>query len=146
MLVKYFTVFLGSMFKFIFGPVTGQASGLPMWVTCALTVAGMMTSVIIFAYIGGHLRTFWAARFGNKAKRKPKFTKASRRIVGIWARFGLGGVAFCTPLFFSPIVGTILAVSFGEPPRRIVPFMLVSAVFWGVALTYFFHTMSQLFS
>ncbi len=134
--LKYVTVFGGSMFKFIFGIVTGEATGMPWWLTTVLTVAGMMTSVVVFSHLGIEIRRRWMERF---RKVRPRFTRRNRRMVAIWSRYGLGGVAFMTPLLFSPIVGTILAVSFGESPRRIMGAMFLSAVFWGTALTVGIH-------
>ena len=140
MLFKYGTVFVGSMFKFVFGPVSGQMSGLGMTETILLTIAGMMTSVVIFSLLGLQIRTAWMRRFKTK---RLKFTPKNRRIVAMWSKFGLPGVAFFTPILLSPIIGTILAVSFGEQPRRIMTAMFASAVFWGVALTYFFHVLGK---
>jgi len=134
--IKYGTVFLGSMFKFIFGPLTGAASGLSLWETTLISVGGMMTSVLIFSLIGQGARKVWVTQLRKHNSPRPLFTRANRRIVTVWKHFGLGGIAFFTPLIFSPIVGTMLAVSFGETPRRIVPAMLLSAIFWGVALTW----------
>ncbi len=133
--IKYGTVFIGSMFKFIFGPLAGTAAGLATWETCLLTFGGMMTSVVIFSLVGSEARTAWVQRLRRRRQAKA-FSRRNRRLVFIWRRFGLRGVAFLTPLIFSPILGTVLAVSFGEPPRRIVPAMLVSAMFWSVALTF----------
>lgn len=134
--LKYVTVFGGSMFKFIFGIVTGEATGMPVWLTVVLTVAGMMTSVVVFSHLGMEIRRRWMLRF---RKVRPRFTRSNRRMVAIWSRYGLGGVAFLTPLLFSPIVGTILALSFGESPKRIVGAMFLSAIFWGTALTVGLH-------
>ena len=140
--IKYGTVFVGSMFKFIFGPVTGEASGLPAWQTCGLTIAGMMASVLIFSLVGQEARKNWVSRLRRKGT-SLTFTTKNRRIVMIWSRFGLGGIAFFTPVIFSPIIGTMLAVSFGVPTRRIVPAMLASALFWGLAFTYIVHVAGE---
>ncbi len=49
---KYLTVFLLSMVKFIGGPISGAAAGLTWLETFIFTVAGMMTSVLIFSMLG----------------------------------------------------------------------------------------------
>lgn len=124
------------MFKFMFGPITGEFNGLPMWLTIPVSVAGMMTSVLVFSYIGEKLQQIWVTRFRPASKR---FSKRNRIIVSVWGKFGLGGLAFLTPLLLSPMVGTILAVSFGESRKRILGAMFVSALFWGIALTVGIH-------
>jgi uncharacterized membrane protein len=127
------------MVKFVLGPITGAAAGLSFWETFGLTTAGMMTTVLVFSLVGKEARVWWQARVRNAKTPRRLFTKANRRVVYIWQHFGLAGIAFFTPIILSPIIGTVLAVSFGEPPRRIVPAMLASAVFWGLALSWFMH-------
>jgi hypothetical protein len=137
---KYFTVFLSSMIKFIGGPLSGTAFGLSWVETCVFTVLGMMTSVLIFSLLGAGVR----AKLFNRKKKRRLFTSRNRRIVRIWCRYGLTGVAFLTPLIFTPILGTIIASSFGEPWKRIFVYMFVSAVFWGVVFSLLVHELGHL--
>ncbi len=138
---KYFTVFLSSMIKFIGGPLSGTAFGLNWVETCIFTVLGMMTSVLIFSLLGAEVRS---RLFNRRKKKRRLFTSRNRRIVRIWRRYGLSGVAFLTPLIFSPILGTIVASSFGEPWKRIFVYMFVSAVFWGVVFSLLVHQLGHL--
>jgi len=128
------------MLKFMLGPIAGAVSGLGLWQTFGLTVFGMMTSVVLAAYLGQWLRAFVKTRLAPKLGKSKLFTRGNRRLVTNWNRYGLPGVAFMTPILLSPIGGTLLAVSFGETPRRIVPAMLASALFWGLALTWLART------
>ena len=130
---KYASVFLLSMVKFFGGPLAGVSLGIPFFQTLALTVAGMMTTVIVVSGVG----RMWALhqRQRREDKGKPLFTKRSRRIVGIFRRFGMPGIAFLTPVLFSPIGGTVIATQLHVPRLRIFLHMLWSAVFWGVAFT-----------
>lgn len=130
--MKYLMVYLVSMVKFFGGPVTGVSLGLTYIETCLLTVAGMMTSVVIFSIIGRAVSKWMSAR--RRAKQKPVFSKKNRRIVQVWTRFGVIGVAFLTPILFTPIFGTIVAALFGAPRKRIFVHMLWSAVFWSAIL------------
>ncbi|MDL5045999.1 hypothetical protein QQ054_08125 [Oscillatoria amoena NRMC-F 0135] len=59
----------------------------------------------------------------------------------MWRKYGLAGVALLTPLIFTPIGGTILAVAFGSPKDKILIYMFISAVFWAVM----FSTLIYLF-
>src|SRR5687768_8531642 len=49
-LLKVLTVYLLSTFKFIGGPLAGISMGLPLYLTVLLTIAGMMTSVLVISY------------------------------------------------------------------------------------------------
>ena len=131
--VKYASVFLLSTVKFLGGPLAGISMGLHFWPTWALTVGGMMTSVFVFSGVG---RVWMQHRQKQRRlRREPIFTKRSRSIIKVFRRFGMGGIAFLTPVLLSPIGGTVIATLLGVPRHRILLHMLWSAVFWGGALT-----------
>jgi uncharacterized membrane protein len=134
LLSKYLVVIGSSMLKFILGPITGFPLGMTYLETYACTVAGMMATVLLLTYLGLPIRQWVAKHWASRSQRKT-FTPRNRRIVRIWTRYGMKGVAFLTPLLFSPPLGTLIAVSFGERPDRIVGYMLASAIFWGALLT-----------
>src|SRR5690348_12239232 len=100
-LLKYFLVYLSSTFKFIGGPALGKVFHLHFIVTCILTVAGMMTSVYIFSSLFGKKIHIWLMK--NFYKDRKLFSKKSRRTVRLWRSYGLKGVAFLTPVLFTPI-------------------------------------------
>lgn len=131
--IDYLVVFAMSMFKFIFGCVGGAVRGFSYFETVVITVLGMMTSVVIFTFFGISIRKWFFKRFYKKRK---IFSKNSRRIVRIWRKYGIIGVAFLTPILFSPIAGTLISVSFGEDKKRIFFHMLWSAILWAVILSY----------
>jgi hypothetical protein len=131
-ILKYGTVFLVSMFKFIIGPTTGIFAGLSIVETALLTTLGMMTSVVLFSYGGGAARDWWFTTFRHDRK---LFSPRNRKVVKFWIRYGIKGLAFLTPIVFSPVVGTLLAVSFGEDKMRVFRFMLISALFWAFVMS-----------
>lgn len=116
------------MVKFFGGPIAGVAAGLPFGFVWGLTIAGMMTTVVVVSGLG---RT-WALhqRRRRLLRGKPLFNKRSRGIVRIFRRFGMPGIAFLTPILFSPIGGTVIATQLHVPRLRIVLHMLWSAVLW----------------
>ena len=127
-------MFLLSTVKFLGGPLAGTSMGLHFWPTMGLTVAGMMTSVFIFSGIG---RVWMQHRQKQRRlRREPIFTKRSRNIIKVFQKFGMGGIAFLTPLLLTPIGGTVIATLLGVPRTRILLHMLWSAVFWGGVFTF----------
>jgi hypothetical protein len=132
-LLKYLPVFGLSMVKFIFGPLAAASLNLGLLPTVLLTVGGMMATVTLLTYGGAPLRQWLLGRF---AKKRRRFTARSRQMVRVWRRYGMWGVATLTPLLFTPIGGTLIAVSFGEKPGRILYCMLVAGLFWGVVFSY----------
>jgi uncharacterized membrane protein len=143
-ILKYLSVYLISMVKFFAGPVTGISLGLSYTETVLFTVAGMMTSVMVFSFIGRAFSTWMSKR--RRQQRKPVFSNKNRRIVKVWQKFGVTGIAFLTPILLTPIVGTIVAALFGASRKRIFIHMLWSSVFWGLCLTLFVFKFGELAS
>ena len=56
-----------------------------------------------------------------------------KRIVS--SEYGLVGVALLSPLITGAPLGTALALVLGAPARRLMPWMIVSVVVWGVGLS-----------
>lgn len=132
-LIKYLSVFLLSMFKFIGGPALGTIYGFSFWEKFVITVLGMMTSVIIVSLIGKRIR-IWMQKKYRKRRRK-RFTKRNRRIVHLWRHYGEFGVSFFTPLIFTPVIGTLLVMILGGKRKKVIVYMFVSALFWALAIS-----------
>jgi hypothetical protein len=141
-ILNYGAVYLGSMFKFILGPVYGAAAELTFFETFIFSFLGMMTTVTIFTFLGDSLREKMVAFF---RKDKRLFTPKNRKLVSIWNKYGVIGVAFLTPLFLSPIGGAIIANSFGGSKKRILGYMAASACFWGITYTVIFEFFGNVF-
>lgn len=131
-IAKLITVILASALKFIGGPLTGIAIGLSWIQTAACTVTGMMLAVIGVTYAGEILR-----RLSKRIRKKPprRFNRRTRLAVKIWRKAGMAGIALLTPLILTPIGGTLLAVSYRVHRGKIFLYMLLSGLFWGIALT-----------
>jgi membrane protein DedA with SNARE-associated domain len=130
-ILKAIPVYFSCMLKFIFGPAGGYAVGLHPITTILTTVAGMMTVVFLFTFFGNWIRQ---KLFGKFQFRKPN-TKKTEWFEKVWKRYGLLGVALLTPIIFTPIGGTLLAVSSGSPREKIIFYMFVSASFWSVVIS-----------
>lgn len=133
-LSKYVLVIGWSMFKFIFGPLIGVTFGLHPIETYLCTVVGVTLTALLFSnkLFRDRILGFLAKR--NKKKKKI-FSPRTRRLVRIWRKYGLAGVAFLTPLVLTPPFGTLVAVSFGESRKKIVLYMFISAAFWAAFFT-----------
>lgn len=137
MLWKLISIVLLTMLKFIAGPTLGYAGGFSLVMTILITTTGMMLSVVLFTFLGRILKEKVLDRIFIKKK---KFTPRNRRFIKIWRKYGLNGVAFLTPLIFTPIGGTLLLTSLGSPKQKILISMFVSAVFWAVFFSVVIYT------
>jgi membrane protease YdiL (CAAX protease family) len=130
---SYFYVFFLATFKFILAPLAGASLHLSVLETVLATSAGTTSSALFFSWGGSPMRLWLLNTFFKKRK---TFTPRNRRIVRIWRKYGLMGIAFLTPLLFSPILGTLIAVSFGEKKTKIVLSMALSALFWSLIFSF----------
>jgi uncharacterized membrane protein len=139
--LKYLTVILTSSLKFVGGPLAGVALRMGLAETAICVSIGMMLTVILFVFLSDIIQVF----INKYRTQKPKlFSRRSRYAVKIWQRFGMSGIAFLTPLLFTPIGGTLIAISFKVNKLKIVYSMLISAVFWAIVQTLFFFYLSDL--
>jgi hypothetical protein len=69
------------------------------------------------------------------ANPKKVFTKRNRKIVQLWKKYGLGGIALITPILLSIPLGTLIANSFVDNKKKIILYMFISLVFWSVLMT-----------
>lgn len=70
---------------------------------------------------------------------KKIFTKKNRKIVTVWKKYGLIGIAFLTPVILSIPIGTIIANNLVDDKRKIFLYMFVSILFWSLFMTTMFE-------
>jgi uncharacterized membrane protein len=135
----YFAVMAASSIKFVAGPLTGFGLGLSMLETIVCTWVGMMFTVTVMLTIG----RFLVQQIARIRIQKPKlFSGRVRYAVSIWQRFGIKGIAVMTPLLFTPIGGSLLALSFKVPTPRVLFFMAISGIFWAIVFTVLFYQLT----
>ncbi|WP_395784109.1 hypothetical protein [Aquirufa sp.] len=135
----YFAVMAASSIKFVAGPLTGFGLGLSMLETIVCTWVGMMFTVTVMLTIG----RFLVQQIARIRIQKPKlFSGRVRYAVSIWQRFGIKGIAVMTPLLFTPIGGSLLALSFKVPTPRVLFFMAISGIFWSIVFTVLFYQLT----
>lgn len=132
-LVKVSFIYIATLFKFIAGPVLGLAAGLTALEMFVITVAGMMTTVITITYLGDWFRDNWKL---GVSKKKQVFSPKTRKIVSVWKKYGVVGVAILTPLLLTPIGGTIIMNAFNVKKEKIFLYMFVSAIGWGIIFSF----------
>lgn len=75
----------------------------------------------------------------RRTRKRRVFTKRNRRIVWIWKRYGLSGIAVITPVLLSIPIGTIFANSLEKNKKKIFLYMFVSILLWSIAFTMAFE-------
>lgn len=130
-LLKVLMVYGLSMLKFILGPIGGKEEGLHLLTSMIVSVAGMMTMVVVFTYFGHYIKDKFLGRFFKRKKKKVENPQKP----GFFKKHGLTGIAFVTPVLLSPIGGTLLAVGSSTDHQKIIRYMFISASVWSVIVT-----------
>lgn len=111
-------------------------NGLEIFLTLSI---GGIAGVTVFTFWGERIREWLKRRRHRKNAGKDKKIniRKARRILRIWHKYGLLGVAILTPPLFSPPIGSIIAVAFRESRARILLFMYSSVLAWAAVLAVF---------
>ena len=80
-------------------------------------------------------------RYISSKKQKKIFTPRNRRIIRIWKKYGLWGVAWLTPILLSIPIGTFIMTRLEKKKKKIVFKLLISIVTWSFTLTTLFELM-----
>lgn len=104
-------------------------NGLEIFVTVG---TGGIAGTTVFTFLGERIRKWLKKRrkARSKGKKRSFNIRKARRILRIWHKFGLLGIAVLTPPIFSPALGSIIAVAFRESRKRILLFMYISVLSW----------------
>lgn len=141
-----------------------QKYDLGIFETMVYSIIGGMLGVVVFSYFSDQLFRFWhwvkfrvkkMVRKANvfseptvdydepfevhytyveRTRSKKLFNRRNRRMVKVWRRYGLIGVAFLTPVVFSIPIGTIVANSLVPDKKKIFLYMFASVIFWSVVI------------
>jgi len=126
------------MWKCVGGPLSGLTANLSVIEITILTSAGMMTTVVILTYAGEKFRSYFKRK--DKAKKERKINP---KVMKVWNKYGVPGIAFLTPLILTPIVGTLILVVNKADKKEIIVYMAISAVSWAFIQTMFFKYFYQ---
>ena len=75
----------------------------------------------------------------NAVPKRKVFTPRTRRIVRIWSRYGLIGLAAITPILLSIPIGTFFITRLERNKKKILLYMFISIASWSLLLTTVFE-------
>lgn len=142
--LKYISVITIASLKFMGGPITGVSLKLGWLETAICTIVGMMLTVALVTLLGEFIQSVDFG-FSTDKKKKSPFNRRNRWAIKIRQRLGLWGLAFLTPVLFTPPFGAALAVAFRYSKQEIFFKMFVSALVWAALQVYFFYYLKTLF-
>ncbi len=75
----------------------------------------------------------------RKNEKRKTFTPRNRRIIKLWKKFGLIGIAALTPVLFSIPIGTFIITRLEHNDKKILLYMFISITAWSFLLTGIFE-------
>ncbi|MBV6484923.1 MAG: hypothetical protein KFKLKKLM_01461 [Flavobacteriales bacterium] len=107
--------------------------GYPYHQTVLLLIVGGTIGVFVFYYFSSWINQL-INRLIKRSKPRKIFTKQNRIIVNIKAKYGIYGIAFLMPIFFSIPVGCFLASRFYMNKKSTLPILLLAVLFWSIVI------------
>ena len=125
----YAGLFATSFVKFTIALIAAVANkSLNFWEILLSAGGGALFSVVVYTYFGRGIN-FWIKRAFKR--KKPSSFSRRRRIYKLWKKYGILGVSLLCPIL-SPMISVGVAVSFQEPPRRIMLYNGAAILFWTI--------------
>lgn len=125
--ISFILVFLSSTVKFALTSSAVVTGNLGVSGTVSNLLGGI-TGILVFTYLGSHLRIWLIKTFPNQLSKK--FSRGSRFLVKVRKHGGLNGIAFLTPIILSIPIGVLIALDITKQKSKIVYSMVFSCIFW----------------
>ena len=135
-LLQELIIMLMSSVKFLIAiPIAAYQYEFSFWETFFFSSIGGVLGVIIFAKF-----SYWIIEQYNtwmSSKQKANSKKGLKRVVAIKTirKYGLFGIAFLTPIFFSIPIGTFIALRFFPNKKKTLPVLAASVFGWSFVLS-----------
>ncbi len=137
-LYKVFVIILMSSIKFLLAiPIAAYKYEFSFWATFLFSSIGGILGVIIFAKFSHWIiekYNTWILKSKNEISKKGFKEIVAIKIVH---KYGLFGIAFLTPIFFSIPIGTFIALRFFPNKKKTLPVLVASVFGWSFVLSIF---------
>ena len=111
------------------------------WETFLYSSLGGVFGVLIFSKLSKWIVKLYYYCHSSKIKQKPKRGVKKVVAIKIVRKYGLFGIAFLTPVFFSIPIGTFLALRFFPNKKKTLPVLLASIFGWSFVLSVVLSTL-----
>ena len=135
-LYQVFMIMLMSSVKFLLAiPIAAYQYDFSLWETFLFSSIGGVLGVIVFAKFNRWIIELYDTWMSNGQKQNSK--KGLKKVVAIktMRKYGLFGIAFLTPIFFSIPIGTFIALRFFPNKKKTLPVLAASVFGWSFVLS-----------
>jgi membrane protein YqaA with SNARE-associated domain len=130
-------ILLMSSVKFLLAlPLAAFQYEFSFWQTFLLSSIGGLLGIFVFAYLSHFIIDKYSSWMSNRQQENSKDSIKKVVAVKTVKKYGLFGIAFLTPIFFSIPLGTFIALRFFPNKKKTLP-VLAAAVFgWSFVLSF----------
>ena len=129
-------IMLMSSIKFLLAiPIAAYQYDFSFWETFLFSSIGGVLGIIVFAKFSRWIIEQYNTWMSNHQKENSK--KGLKKVVAIkiMRKYGLFGIAFLTPIFFSIPIGTFIALRFFPNKKKTLPVLAASVFGWSFVLS-----------
>ena len=135
-LVKGIMIMLMSSVKFLLAiPVAAYQYDFSLWETFLFSSIGGVLGIIFFAKFSRWIIDQYNIWMSTRQKADSK--KELKQVIAVktMRKYGLFGIAFLTPIFFSIPIGTFIALRFFPNKKKTLPVLAASVFGWSFVLS-----------
>jgi hypothetical protein len=135
MALELLGVFLGGALPWLEAVVVvplGIIGGLPPVAVVIAGASGNLLTVAVAAFAGERVRRWWRTRLRRSVDAAASATGRGSRVERLFERWGLPGLALLGPLGIGTQLSALVAVGFGQAPRRVVAWIGGGTIAWCV--------------
>lgn len=132
---QVFSVLLVGCVKFFLAIPLAQQFEFSFWETFLFTCLGGLVGVVFFAFFRKVVLKIYYRFFPYKPKSQRNKSFKRTLILSAAKKYGLFGIAFLTPVFFSIPIGTFVALHFFPNKKKTLPILFASVMGWSFLLS-----------
>lgn len=129
-IVQALVVFILGVLELWLAIPVGLVMGLNPVAIAIMSILGAICGALIVARVGEDLRSWLSRKYGwDILKRRQGI------IHRIWLKYGVIGLGLLSPFVTGAPLGTALGIALGTPKKRLLLWISIGIVLWGIGLT-----------
>ena len=129
-LIQALVVFILGVLELWLAIPVGLVMGLNPVAIAIMSILGAICGALIVARVGEDLRSWLSRKYGwDILKRRQGI------IHRIWLKYGVIGLGLLSPFVTGAPLGTALGIALGTPKKRLLLWISIGIVLWGIGLT-----------
>ena len=129
-LIQALVVFILGVLELWLAIPAGLVMGLNPVAIAIMSILGAICGALIVARVGEDLRSWLSRKYGwDILKRRQGI------IHRIWLKYGVIGLGLLSPFVTGAPLGTALGIALGTPKKRLLLWISIGIVLWGIGLT-----------